>query len=117
MSASVIDWVTRRNTEDQPRGIMCTLFSTLEDLDITEDIALLSPTHCHMQEKTSRLRTYVGLNINPIKTEVMILNTPNPQPVKVDGEDLPMIEQFTSSSFFTLLSSLRNISLTPSPSI
>lgn len=67
----VIDWVMRRSTEDQPRDIQWTLFSSLEDLDFADDIALLSHTHCHMQEKTSILSTYarqVGLNSNLTKT-------------------------------------------------
>ncbi|KAL9980638.1 hypothetical protein ACROYT_G009248 [Oculina patagonica] len=93
----VIDWVMRRTTEDHPRGIRWTLFSTLEDLDFADDLALLSHTHSHMQEKTSLLSEYahqVGLNISLTKTEVMTLNNSNPQPVKVNGKDLPMTEQF-----------------------
>lgn len=54
----VIDWVMRRTTENQPRGIRWTLLSTLEDLDFADDLALVSHTHQHMQEKTSRLSTF-----------------------------------------------------------
>jgi len=92
-----IDRVMRCTTEDHPRGIRWTLFSTLEDLDFTEDSALLSHTHSHMQEKTSLLSKYahqVGLNIRLTKTEVMTLNISNPQPIKVNGKDLPMTDQF-----------------------
>ena len=47
-----VDWVMRRTTEDQTRGIRWTLLSTLEaGLDYTDDIALLSHTHQHIQEK------------------------------------------------------------------
>ncbi|RUS68725.1 hypothetical protein EGW08_023513 [Elysia chlorotica] len=46
-----IDWVMRRTTEDKPRGIRWNLFSTLEDLDFADDLALISHTHNHMQEK------------------------------------------------------------------
>ncbi|KAL9970085.1 hypothetical protein ACROYT_G022407 [Oculina patagonica] len=49
----------------------------------------------HMQEKTSLLSKYahqVGLNISLTKTEVMTLNNSNPQPVKVNGKDLPMTQ-------------------------
>ena len=53
-----IDWVMLHSTEDQPRGIWCTLFFTLEDVDFACDKALLSHTHCHKQEKTSTLSTY-----------------------------------------------------------
>ena len=41
------------------RGIRWTLFSTLEDLDYADDIVLLPHTHRRMQEKISRLSTYV----------------------------------------------------------
>ena len=87
----------RRSTEDQPRGIQWTLFSNLEDLNSAADISLQSHTHCYMQEKTSILSTYarqVRLNINLTKTEVMTLNTSNPQKTKIEGIDLPMTEQF-----------------------
>lgn len=89
----VSDWVMRRTMEDQPRGIRWTPFSTSRDLDFTDDIALLPHTHSYSHETTSRLSTYthqVGLNINLIKTEVMILKTSNPHTGNVDGEDLPM---------------------------
>ena len=93
-----IDWVMRQTTADQARGIRWTLFSHLEDLDFADDLALLSHTHQHMQEKTSRLETYahqVGLKISQKKTEVMPLNIKNPPPVTVNGQDLPMTEEFT----------------------
>ena len=93
-----IDWVMRRTTEDQPRGIRWTLFSNLEDLDFADDLALISHTHQHMQEKTSRLNTYaqqVGLRISQKKTEVMPLNVNNPSPIQVNGRNLRTTEQFT----------------------
>jgi len=37
----------------------------------------------------------VGLKISQKRTEVMMLNVPNPLPVKVNGEDLPTTEEFT----------------------
>ena len=52
-----IDWVMLHSTEDQPRGVWCTLFSSLEDLDFADDKGLLSHTHCRKQEKTSTLST------------------------------------------------------------
>ena len=93
-----IDWVMRRTTEDSPRGIRWSLFSTLDDLDFADDLALLSHTHQHMQEKTSRLHTYgkqVGLRISNKKTELMTLNVTRPEPVKVNGEDLRQTDRFT----------------------
>ena len=65
-----------RTTEDQPRGIRWTLFTTLEDLDFADDLALVSHTHLHIQEKTScvnRFAQQIGLNISLKKTKVMTL--------------------------------------------
>ena len=93
-----INWVMKRTIEDQSQGIRWTLFSKLEDLDFADDVALVSHTHQHMQEKTTRLSTYVqevGLKISQKKTEVMLLNVSNPKPVQVNREDLPTTEEFT----------------------
>ena len=80
----VMNWVMRRTTEDQQKGIRWTLFDTLEDLDFTDDLALLSHTHQHMQEKTRRLSKFgqqVGLRTNKRKTEVITLNVNASAPV------------------------------------
>ena len=93
-----IDWVMRQTTSDRVRGIRWTLLSTLEDLDFADNLALLSHTHQHMQEKTTCLSMsaqQVGLKISQKKTEVMMLNVSNPKPVKVNGDDLPTTEEFT----------------------
>ena len=53
-----------------------------------------SHNHQHVQEKTTRLSTYayeVGLKIQ----KVILLNVFNPNPVRVNGEDLPTTEEFT----------------------
>ena len=83
----VVDWIMHRTTEDQIRGIRWTPFSYLEDLDYADDLALLSHTHMHNEEKTQRLNTFakqVGLNISSKKTEIMALNTTNTRPVQID---------------------------------
>lgn len=93
-----IDWVLRQTTSDEPRGIRWTTFSTLEDLDFADDLALLSHTHQHIQEKTSRLKTFssqIGLRINTKKSEVMILNNDQSPSVALDEQDLPKTDQFT----------------------
>ena len=94
----VIGWVMRRTTEDQPRGIRWTLFDMLEDLDFADDLALLSHTHHHMQEKTRHLSKFgrqVGLQISKRKTEVMSVNMNAPAPVLLDDQVLPSTETFT----------------------
>ena len=93
-----IDWVMRQTTQDKNRGIRWNLFTILEDLDFADDLALLSHTYSHIQEKTNRLHIYakqVGLKINKRKTEVMTLNVQNPAPVKVEEDPLPYTDQLT----------------------
>ena len=71
-----IDWVMRQTTSVRPRGMRWTLFSTLEDLEFNNDVALVVNTRQHMQEKTTLLNTLaqqVGLKISMEKKEVMIL--------------------------------------------
>ena len=46
-----IDWTMKRSTEYHRTGIQWNLFSQLEDLDFADDLALLSETHKHMQQK------------------------------------------------------------------
>lgn len=89
----------RRTTEDRTRGIGWTLLRALEDLDLADNLALVSHTHQHIQEETSRLNTYaqqIGLNISQKKTGDDIEH-PKLPPVQVNGEDLPRTERFTYS--------------------
>ena len=70
-----IDWVMRKATEDEKRGIGWKINTILEDLDFADDIALLSHTFQHIQQKTNRLSQYakymyIGLNISETKTEL-----------------------------------------------
>ena len=88
----------RHTTEDRPRGIRRTLFDTLEDLDFADDLALLSYTEQHMQEKTCCLSKFgqrVGLQISKRKMEVMTLNVNVPAPVLLEDQALPSIQTFT----------------------
>jgi len=55
-----------RRTTGHPRGIRWTLFSTLEDLDSADDLALLPHNHSHMQEKTSLLIKYAYQMVTPL---------------------------------------------------
>ena len=50
-----IDWVKRQTTQDKNRGIRWNVFTNLHDLDFADDLALLSHTNSHIQEKTNRL--------------------------------------------------------------
>ena len=93
-----IDWIMCRTTADRPRGIQWSLFSQLEDLDFADDIAALSTTRCHLQEKTDRLSKFAkqaGLNINTFKTKVMCINATPDAPITAEGEQLDFVEEFT----------------------
>ncbi len=93
----VIDWVMRRTTETGHTGIRWTIFSTLEDLDFADDLALISHTNQHMQDKMDRLNQHssqVGLRISQKKSEVMTMNTAIQAPIKVNNNDLPFTESF-----------------------
>ena len=51
------------------------LFSQLVDLDFADDLALLSETHKHMQQKTERLQeksSQLGIELNVGKTKVKV---------------------------------------------
>ena len=54
----VIDWVMHKTTSDCPLGIQWTLFSCLEDLDFADDLAVISATHSHLQEKSNQLSNF-----------------------------------------------------------
>ena len=88
----VIDWVLHRRTEDLWRGIQWTFFSTLEGLDFADDLALLSHTRHHIQEKTVRLNRFskqVGLTISlKKKTKAMCVNVSSPAKIKVGEKEL-----------------------------
>ena len=70
----VIFWVMRRTANAKKRGIQWKVDTLLEDLDCADEIALLSHTRKHMQEKSkclSEIAKTIGLNITEMKTEVM----------------------------------------------
>ena len=93
-----VDWVMRSTLNRNNTGIRWTLFTSLEDLDYADDLALLSHLEAHMQSKTSRLQTNaskIGLKINIKKTEVMPMNTKEPPIIKISGENLECTSSFT----------------------
>ena len=96
----VTDWILRRTTEDEPRGIRWTLFLTLEDLDFADDLCrwpsfTLPSSHPLEDHTTQHFQTMVGLKISVKKTEVMTVNTTSPSPVKVGQHELPSYETLT----------------------
>lgn len=93
----IIDWIMK-NSVNGKTGIQWTITKKLEDLDFADDIALLSHTHAHMQEKTSKIAeksAQVGLNINVAKTKIMKMNTKCDRVVKIGNEPIEEVDKFT----------------------
>ena len=79
-------------------GLQWTLTTRLEDLDFADDIALLSHNHQGMQAKVTRLAKIsakTGLRISKSKTKVMRVKTRNVDNIKLDGEAIDEVEDFT----------------------
>ena len=84
-------------TNGRRNGIQWTPWSQLDDLDFADDLALLTHNHRQMQDKTSVLANtsaQVGLDIHPQKTKILKINTSNPAPVTLDGNNLEEVETF-----------------------
>ena len=86
-----VDWIIRTVLAETPLGIRWRMMTKLEDLDFADDIALLSSSHDHMQQKTTKLyetAKKIGLNINKKKTEVLRINSKNPAAITINNEAL-----------------------------
>ena len=93
-----IDWVMRQATSLRSRGIQWTIFSHLQDLDFADDIAILSSTPTHLQEKSDDLNTNAkktGLIISKKKSKIMCVNSDASRPINIHGEPLEHTEEFT----------------------
>ena len=69
----------------------------LDDLNFTDDLALLSHNHSQMQDKTTLLETTsagTGLKINRKQTELMKMNTTANATVTVGGKFIREVEPF-----------------------
>ena len=68
-----------------------------EDTDYADDLALLSHTEDHMQEKIRKLEEnarMVGFKINAKKTMLMYLNTERLPVIFVEGKQLDTVDSF-----------------------
>ncbi|VDP03592.1 unnamed protein product [Schistosoma curassoni] len=94
----VVDWIMKTSRSEGQHGIQWTAQDQLDDLDFTDDLALLSHTHEQMQLKTASVAAVsasVGPNIHKGKTEVLKYNTGNTNPIIPDGETLEDVESST----------------------
>ncbi|VDO79574.1 unnamed protein product [Schistosoma margrebowiei] len=79
-------------------GIQWTSRMQLDDLDFTDDLALLSQTQQQMQEKTTSVAAAsaaIGFNIHKGKSRFLRYNTACTDPITIDGEDLEDVKTFT----------------------
>jgi hypothetical protein len=99
-----IDWVMRTTLTEGNTGLRWTLCTTLEDTDYAGDLALLSHTEDHMQEKTRKLEEnarIVGLKINAKKTKLIYLNTEKLPVIFVEGKQLDTVDSFNYLGSYT----------------
>ncbi|VDP78474.1 unnamed protein product [Schistosoma curassoni] len=83
---------------DGKHGIQWTARSQLDDLDFSNDLALLSHTHEQMQIKTvsvAAVSASVGLRVHKRKTKVLKFKAENSNPITLSDETLEDAESFT----------------------
>jgi hypothetical protein len=88
----------RQTTDGRKDGIQWTLWTQLDDLDLADDLALLSHNRQQMQNKTTSLASHssqVGLQIHPDKTKILKINTSNTEAVKLGDNNLEEVKSFT----------------------
>lgn len=94
----VIDWVMLRTVEGKRTGIRWNVTTMLEDLDFADDIALLSSTMDHLQQKTTRLESNaakVGLKLNAKKCKLMKVNSRSNNRLRAGESEVEEVESFT----------------------
>ncbi|VDO97477.1 unnamed protein product [Schistosoma margrebowiei] len=88
----------RTLTSERKHGIQWTARNQLDDLDFTDDLALLSHTHEQMQTKTASVEAVsasVGLSIHKGETKVLKFKAENRNPITLGGETLEDVKSFT----------------------
>ena len=93
----VVDWVMKQSTADRRTGIQWTFMKQLEDLDLADDISLLSHKQQDAQEKLYRVAEEAektGLQINIGKTEAMRVNNKQEDPLQLHQETIKEVDKF-----------------------
>ncbi|VDP25598.1 unnamed protein product [Schistosoma margrebowiei] len=88
----------RTSTSERKHRIQWTAQNQLDDLDLADDLALLSHTHEQMQTKTASVvavSASVDINIHKGRTKVLEYNMANTNPITLDGKTLEDVESFT----------------------
>ncbi|VDO53838.1 unnamed protein product [Schistosoma margrebowiei] len=84
----------KTSTSEGKHGIQWTSRMPLDNLDFSDDLALISQWQQQMQEKTTS-EASVGLNIHKGKSKVLQHNTACNNRITLDGEDLEGVKTFT----------------------
>ncbi|VDO48402.1 unnamed protein product [Schistosoma margrebowiei] len=88
----------KMSTSEGKRGKQWTSRMQLDDLDLADDLALLSQSQQQMQEKTNSVAAAsaaVGVNIDKQKSKILRYNTTRTNPITIDREDLEDVKTFT----------------------
>ncbi|VDO78322.1 unnamed protein product [Schistosoma margrebowiei] len=88
----------RTSTSEGKHGIQWTAQNQLDDLDLADDLTLLSHTHEQIKIKTTSVAAVsasVGFNIHKGKTKVRKFKEENSNLITLDGETLEDVESFT----------------------
>jgi hypothetical protein len=94
----LLDKVLRASLDDKARGIRRKLTESLEGLDYTDDICLLSHSQAHMQSKLNNLcyeSKKAGLEINFFKTEELRVNIKSQRPIMLANKAIRRVHDFT----------------------
>ena len=87
-----LDWVVMKATADKRRGIRWNFTTVLQNLDLTDDITLLSSTLNYLHEKTGTLAeetARVGLKLNAKKCKTLMTEcASSSENIVVDGKEV-----------------------------
>ena len=88
-----------KTVENDNNGIRWNFTTVLEDIDVADDLALLSlSTKTHIQKKVDRLNKHskaIGMKTSIKKTKLMRYNAKDQTPVSIDGKDVEDVDSFT----------------------
>ena len=93
----VVDWIMRNTTVGNKTGIRWNFTSKLEDLDFSDDIALMSSCYTHMQTKTRQLNQFAartGLRIKKKKTQILRINSKCENRILIDDQELKEVDKY-----------------------
>ena len=88
----------KETTTGSGNGIQWTLLDQLEDLDFSDDLALLAHTYTRIQAKTTKLEAVsskLGLKINTDKTKTIRINSNTREQIMINNLNIEDVTSFT----------------------